>query len=215
MPWPLLRSWSLPNTPGFADSFSGGPGKSTVVYTKARSEYQLTEEGRYWRVSEVAGLANDTLEGIERVQFKDVAVALDLKAEASSPALDTARLLATLFSSSFLTEPSSKSVIGQVLKAIEQKTHTELDIAKLAINLNLVPNPASNTLSQFVSTIVGHVFQIPADQAPKELVDNLSGLIRTSENPSAPYLAEEFVVLAADYIQLTGIASKGLEYLPA
>lgn len=202
--------------PGYADSFSGGAGRSTVIYGENRDAYKLTEEGRYWRVSERSGLASDTMEGIERIQFKDVSVALDLKSSASSlAAFDAARLLTTLFSSAFLTDPSSRPVIGQVLKAFEQKTHTGEEIARLAISLELVPSPAPQSLEQFVSSIVGHVLQISAVDAPKDLVGNLSGLIRTNQNPTAPYSAEQFIVLASDFVQLTGLASTGLEFLPA
>lgn len=204
------------DAPGVADVFEGSLGTSTVVYAQQRESYTISKankQGTLWKVTEPNGLATDTLKGIERLQFKDLSVALDLDpTSVNSAAFDTARVLTTLFSASFFSEPANRVLVGQVLRALEENTHSVASIAQLAVTLQLLPNPSTQT-KQFVSTIVSHVLEMPVNQIPGDLVNDLTALIKTEQNPQAPYSADGFIAKAADYVQLTGLASTGLEFV--
>lgn len=60
------------------DTIDGGRGIDTAVFSGARSAYQITGNGRF--VSGIDG--NDTLINIERLQFTDVTIALDIEGNA-------------------------------------------------------------------------------------------------------------------------------------
>lgn len=200
--------------PGKSDSFTGGAGLSTVVYPQDRANYEVSKAGRFWKVTELNAGVFDTLDSIERIAFKDKAVAIDLETPApGSAARDAAQLLCALFSSRFFDDPAHVAITGQVLTALEQKTYSEQQIAQLALDLQLVAGYVPKQIESLVKTVAGNVLQISPQSVSAELVAGLSGMIQSSSAPDAPLSPAAFIVLAADYVKLTGQLSTGLEYL--
>lgn len=199
---------------GQSDFFTGGLGLSTVVYGQEREDYTVTKAGRYWKVSERFGPGVDTLEGIERIKFIDKTTALDLESPVTgSAARNAAQLLSALFSDAFFADPANQVITGRVIDALERKTHTEKDIAQLAIDLNIIAGLTPGRADGLVRTIAANVLQLSTNAVPEALVTELSSLIRSDARPEAPMSPAEFIVAAADYVQLAGLANAGLEYL--
>ena len=59
------------------DSVDGGAGLDTAVFTGTRSSHTLTQTSTGWTVSSATD-GSDTLTGIERLQFSDETLALDI-----------------------------------------------------------------------------------------------------------------------------------------
>ena len=198
---------------GRSDAVTGGTGVSTVIYSQERAAYDLSRAGRYWKVIERKEMIVDTLESVERIRFKDKIVALDLETAApGSAAKDAAQLLAALFSSRFFSSTTSEAVTGQVIRALDLKTHSETDIAQLAIDLNLVAGSEPDQRETFIRNIVGNVLEQTPAVVSADLVAGLSALIKGPTKLDAPYSQAEFIALASDYVQLTGLLPFGLEY---
>ena len=200
--------------PGKSDSFTGGAGLSTVVYGQDRANYEVSKAGRFWKVTELNAGVFDTLDSVERIEFKDKAIAIDLETPApGSAARDAAQLLCALFSNRFFDDPGHAAITGQVLTALEQKTYSEQQIAQLALDLQLVAGYVPKQIESLVKTVAGNVLQISPQAVSAELVAGLSGMIQSSSAPDAPLSPAAFIVHAADYVKLTGQISTGLEYL--
>lgn len=65
------------------ETFSGDSGINTVVFSSARSNYSLTQTTNGWLVSSTVN-GKDTISNIERLQFSDKNLALDLDAANSA-----------------------------------------------------------------------------------------------------------------------------------
>jgi len=63
------------------DNLDGGDGLDIALYSGPRASYKLTKSGATWQVSSTAE-GVDTLVNIERLQFSDMTVALDINASA-------------------------------------------------------------------------------------------------------------------------------------
>ncbi|NRF70348.1 Ig-like domain-containing protein [Aquincola sp. S2] len=76
------------------DLIDGGAGIDRVVYAGARSAFTLQHDDTGWTVNDSRGLeGRDLLQGIERLQFADTRLALDLDGHAG----EVARLLGVVF----------------------------------------------------------------------------------------------------------------------
>lgn len=79
---------------GGDDVLDGGEGIDTAQYTGARAGYALTPLANGWAVADQRGSeGRDVLHGVERLQFADGRLALDLDAHAG----DVARILGVVF----------------------------------------------------------------------------------------------------------------------
>ncbi|OYU46757.1 MAG: hypothetical protein CFE44_00375 [Burkholderiales bacterium PBB4] len=99
---------------GGSDALDGGAGIDTAIYTSARAGYTLAVAATT-KVTDKAGFEGvDTLSGIERLQFSDSKVAIDLTPGGN--AAKTAQLLGVV-GYSFLTQ---KATVGTVLGVVDQ-----------------------------------------------------------------------------------------------
>lgn len=75
-------------TRGGPDQVEGAGGIDTAVFTQSMADYQLSQVGPYWYLDIVEkGLFDDqgtTLRDVERVQFRDGSIALDLEGSSSA-----------------------------------------------------------------------------------------------------------------------------------
>lgn len=66
-----------------ANTINGGEGRDKVVYAKAAAGYQVTLKDGVATVRDLSGVeGTDTLVGVERLQFGDIGIALDINATA-------------------------------------------------------------------------------------------------------------------------------------
>ena len=61
------------------ESIDGGAGIDTLVFSDARANYTLTQNASGWSVDSTAG-GTDTIDNVERLQFSDISLALDVDA---------------------------------------------------------------------------------------------------------------------------------------
>ena len=104
------------------DAIDGGAGIDTAVFTGTRSGYTMTVGSNTQVVSKSGFEGTDTLTSVERLQFSDTKVAIDLTPGGN--AAKTAQFLG-LLGFSFL---SQKAVVGNVLGVFDQ-TGINLDAA--------------------------------------------------------------------------------------
>jgi subtilisin-like proprotein convertase family protein len=180
------------------DILDGNTGIDTAVFSGSRAGYELTI-GAKIQVLDKSGLeGTDNLTKIERLQFTDKSVAIDLDGNAGS----TAKIIGAVLGNSALKNPT---YVGMGLSFLD-KGMSYSDLGSLALNA-----VGATTNDAIVSTLWLNVIGAPAsaqDKAPfvKMLADGMK--------------AGDLVVLAADTefntskINLVGLAQTGIEYIP-
>ncbi len=201
----------LPNTingKGGSDIIEGGAGLDTVVYNGPKSAYGLTgnrethiptTEVRQFLVRKPDNW-QDALTGIERVQFSDVKVALDITGAAGQ----TAKLIGAVFGPAWVT---NKAYMGAGLAYLDQGGSYK-DLMKLALDVKL-GSGASN------AAVVNTLYSNVAGYAPGAAdMNHLRGLL-----DSGAMSREDMGLLAADHalnqgnINLVGLAVTGIDYI--
>jgi hypothetical protein len=181
-----------------ATKIDGGLGVDTTSYSSARSQYQVTHNiSGTWAVTKNGAIA-DTLTNVERLQFSDTKIAIDLDGHAGT----TAKILGAVFGTASL---SNKAYVGIGLSFLDAGWSYD-NLAGLALEA-----AGAKTNDQIVSLLWTNVIgtkPTQADQAP---------YIALLENGmSAGALAH----LAADTtfnttnINLVGLTQTGIEYIP-
>ena len=146
---------SLAGTSG-NDAFDGDAGLDTVIYTTVRSSYAITKTSTGFTVSGGTD-GTDTLTHIERLQFSDGNVALDIDGNAGQ--------VYRLYQAAFDRQPDTAG-LGYW---INQRDHgaTLEQIASGFINSAEFSNlyGANPTTEQFVTNLYNNVLHRPLDQA--------------------------------------------------
>ena len=194
-----------------SDSLDGAEGIDTAVYTVNFDEASLSnfvdygssggtiQLGTAWNV--VSGNETDTLRNIERLQFTNTNIALDLDGNAGK----TAKLLGAILGAEGV---SNKVYVGAGLYFLDGGMTYE-NLMQVALEVVLGANPSSSSVVDLLWTnIVGP--PTPADDLGQysALIDN------------GTYTAAQLAVVAADHslnttnIDLIGLSQTGVEYLP-
>ena len=192
-----------------SDSLDGAEGIDTAVYTVNFDEASLSnfvdygssggtiQLGTAWNV--VSGNETDTLRNIERLQFTDTNVALDLDGNAGK----TAKLLAVVLGAEGV---SNKVYVGAGLYFLDGGMTYE-ELMQAALDVVLGANASSLSVVDLIWTnIVG----------PPTAADNLPQYSALIDNGT--YTAAELAVAAADHslnttnIDLIGLSQTGVEY---
>jgi Ca2+-binding RTX toxin-like protein len=199
----LVVNDTIKGQPG-TDFFDGGLGIDTVVYNGPQERYNITKSGNRYVVSEPTGSDDtDYLSNIERIQFSNGKVALDLGGNAGQ----AARLIGALLGPSFIKD---KALAGVVIGLIDQDYSIE-SIANLGLNTSFYLALAGSTKHE---DFVNHVFRNVVGRPPeaneqKTYVDMLNA--GTSQAALAVMAAgTEFT---ASQIGLTGLTSHGWDFI--
>ena len=199
----LVVNDTLKGQPG-TDFFDGGLGIDTVVYSGPQERYSITKSGNRYVVSEPTGSDDtDYLSNIERLQFSNGKVALDLGGNAGQ----AARLIGALLGPSFIKD---KALAGVVIGLVDQDYSIE-SIANLGLNTSFYLTLAGSTKNE---DFVNHVFRNVVGRPPevneqKTYVDMLNA--GTSQAALAVMAAgTEFT---ASQIGLTGLTSHGWDFI--
>ena len=199
----LVVNDTIKGQPG-TDFFDGGLGIDTVVYSGPQERYSITKSGNRYVVSEPTGSDDtDYLSNIERLQFSNGKVALDLGGNAGQ----AARLIGALLGPSFIKD---KALAGVVIGLVDQDYSIE-NIANLGLNTSFYLALAGSTKNE---DFVNHVFRNVVGRPPevneqKTYVDMLNA--GTSQAALAVMAAgTEFT---ASQIGLTGLTSHGWDFI--
>lgn len=184
------------------DMLDGGSGLDIAVWQSTSNHYQRSSVSGSWQVKDIVGTdGTDKLVNIERLQFSDKRVALDLDANTGL----VAKTLGAVFGKSSLT---NKEYAGIGLHFVDDLHFNYADLMQLAINARLGANPTSNQVVDLLYTnVVGQAPDAATRKAFADLLDN-----RT-------YTVASLGVLAADTdlnktnINLVGLTQTGLEYV--
>jgi V8-like Glu-specific endopeptidase len=189
---------------GGNDTLDGGAGVDTAVFSGERAGYTLTlSAGGAGTVADrTAGRdGTDTLAGIERLEFGDVVVALDLNGAAGT----VARTVGAVFGREAV---ANRDFIGIGLAFMDAGMN-ELDLTQLALDARLGPGASPHSL---VDVLYTNVIGFAPDAATQAHYVGLlaSGQFTTS---TLGVLAARTSVNEAN-INLAGLASTGIEYFP-
>ena len=181
-----------------SDIVDGGAGKDTSLYSGPSTDFLITHnKSGTWSVFKT-GSVNDLLTNIERLQFKDKSVAIDITGNAGT----TAKILGAVFGKESL---SNKNYVGIGLHFLDAGW-TYDNLAGLALDA-----AGAKTNDQIVSLLWTNVIGTKPTALDKQ------PFIALLENGmSAGALAH----MAADTafnttnINLVGLAQTGIEYIP-
>ena len=183
------------------DTLDGGTGLDTAKWTGTKTQYQWATANNIWQVTDKSGTEGvDKLVNIERLQFKDVNVALDLNANAGL----VAKTLGAVFGKSAV---ANKDYAGIGLHFVDDLHYSYADLMQLAIAAKLGANPSSGQVVDLLYTnVVGQAPDALTRKAFSDLLDN-----QTFTVGSLGVLAAE-TDLNKTNINLVGLMQTGLEY---
>lgn len=184
------------------DALLGGNGTDAAVFSGVRSDstVQRTADGSY-RVIGPDG--SDTLQGIERLHFTNMSLALDLDGNAGK----VARLLGAILGSSAW---NNKQYIGLGLDILDKGSLSYQDLMQVALD-TVLGSSASN------GAVVNLLFQNLTGNSPSTADYNqfVSLLDNGSYTPASLAVAAAEHEINGTNIGLVGLAQTGLEYTPA
>lgn len=190
---------------GDNDVIDGGPGLDTAVYTGRRTDYTLATQPGFWSVKDkVAGRdGTDQATGIERLQFSDLHLALDLDGHAGQ----AAQILRALIGPQSL---QNEAYAGIALGFLDDGMSYE-EVVRIAVSV--VPAFAGGTSNE---AFVKHVYRNVVGTAPSagELRDFTGLLDSGAMSREALALLACQVPLNTQSADLVGLAATGLEFVP-
>ena len=199
----LVVNDSFKGQPGI-DYFDGGLGLDTVVYSGPIERYTINKSGNRYVVSEPTGSDDtDNLVNIERLQFSNGKVALDVE---TGNAGEAAKLIGALLGPTYVKD---KALAGIVINLLDQK-YTSDTIAKLGIATPMflgMAGSSSNTdfVKQVFTNVVGRA---PTPSESSTYVNMLDA--GTSQSALALMAAQ--TELNAARINLVGLIQHGLDF---
>jgi endo-alpha-1,4-polygalactosaminidase (GH114 family) len=195
---------SSPFLPITSDTIDGGAGLNTVVYRANFAQYSLTPlaDGGFTVASKSTAEGPDVLHDIERLQFADKNIALDLNGHAGI----VARILGSVFGVASL---SNETYVGIGLKLADAGTSFQ-DLMKYAIDVQLGTAASDKSVVDLLYTnVTGNA---PPSDVEAYYVQQLQA--GTYTQSSLAVVAAE-TLENAQHIGLAGLASTGLPYLLA
>ncbi|MBA2673509.1 hypothetical protein [Ramlibacter sp.] len=188
---------------GGNDTLDGGPGVDTAVFSGLRAGYTLAlTAGADTVTDRTAGRdGTDTLTGIERLEFDNVAVAIDVDGAAGT----VARILGAVFGREWVGDPDYMGIGLALLDA----GMGEQALTQLAIDFRLGAGASSQSLVNVLYTDV--VGTAPDAGTQAYYVE----LLTTGQfTPATLGMLAAHTALNEANINLAGLATTGIEYLP-
>jgi len=188
------------NGTGGNDTMSGGLGADTAIFSSSRANYSILGTSSGFSISGPDG--NDTLSGIERLQFTDKKFAVDL--EAGQAANNTVRIIGAAFDAPVIEEHPDYVGIGLNLFDAGQSM---LAVSQLVVDFMALGN------DDFVTTVYRNVTGAAPSPAEHDLY---TGLLA---NNGGPYTQAQLLELAANSevnavnINLTGLQQDGVVFI--
>ena len=179
------------------DVLDGGVGIDVALFSSIRGKYVLSNIGTSFSVSETKGTdGTDTLTSIERLQFADKKIALDLTPEGhAGQAMEFIGAVAPDLL-------NNTSIRGLIISLFDQGQTME-SLAPLALDQNLLPTTSNVALA---NAVYHNVLNGPAST---EMTDALVGYIE--DHSQANFLAT--VAGLHINVDLVGLQQSGVEYL--
>ena len=199
----LVVNDTLKGQPGI-DFFDGGLGLDTVVYSGPIERYSINKSGNRYVVTEPTGSDDtDYLINIERLQFSNGKLALDLDGNAGT----AAKLIGTLLGKAAL---QNKELTGLVIGLLDQKYSPET-IVNLGLSTpTFLSLAGSGSHEDFVKLVYQNVVgQPPSKEAIAPFVNQLN---QGATQASLALIAADTSLLATQ-IDLVGLVLHGLPYL--
>ena len=191
---------------GGNDVIDGGSGIDTAIYLSNRTLYNLIKADFGWTVVDNSNTeGRDSLANVERLQFANANLALDLDGNAGS----VAQIIRALFGKSFLT---NKDFVGIGLKLFDGGM-SYAEVVNLAIGTDLFAQLAGGRSN---TAFVDFVYRNVVGVAPSagELAEYAGALnAGVFSQGSLGLLAAQFV-LNAQSVELVGLAATGIEFTP-
>ncbi|WP_395702719.1 hypothetical protein [Aquabacterium sp.] len=182
------------------DFIAGGAGLDRAVFAGPRSRYAVAVATNGYSIADQSGAdGTDTVSSVERLQFNDLQVALDLDGHAGH-AGQVARIIGAVFGAKAV---ANRDYVGIGLKLLDDGM-SYTDLAALAVSVTGKSAPA-DVVKLLWGNVIGGV---PSSADAQPFVDLLKGGMSIGQ----------LAVLAADTdlnatnIDLTGLAKTGLEY---
>jgi len=199
----LVVNDTIKGQPG-TDFFDGGLGLDTVVYSGPMERYNITKSGNRYVVSEPTGSDDtDYLTNIERLQFSNGKVALDLAGNAG----EAARLIGALLGPSYVKD---KALAGVVIGLLDQN-YSPQTIATLGLGTSMYLGLAGSGSNE---DFVKHVFKNVTGRAPVESeLQAYVGMLSAGSSQAALAVMAADTELTAAQIGLTGLALHGWEFM--
>ena len=184
------------------DTINGGSGINTARYLSTSSNYTITPNTNDFTVTDKTGAnGTDTLISIERLQFTDSNIAIDINGNAGT----TAKILGAVFGASSV---SNQQYVGIGLSYLDGGMSYQ-DLMLLALTAKL--GAGVNDPTQVVNLLYTNVVGVAPDQAT---LISFVGLLN-----SHVYTTASLGVMAADTslnttnINLVGLAQTGIHYV--
>lgn len=192
------------------DLIDGGAGRDVAIFEGTRASFRVSAAGAEWRVVDLGGLAGaDSLTGVERLQFSDKLVALDV--DGLSHGGQAAQIIRALFGAATL-EVAEFNGYGVVL--LDQGMSYS-DLVSLAVRSeafwSLAGDPETHSNTAFVKAVYKNVVgaDVPAADL-KNFVDLLDSGAFTQT--SLGVLACQ-TALNTESAELIGLVNLGLDYI--
>lgn len=187
------------------DTLDGGAGLDTATYTALRETYVVAPISGGFVISNSED--SDTLSGIERLQFSDKRIALDLApSEHAGQALEFIGVMAP----SLVHAPS---IVGVILRLIDGGLSMQ-GVCQLAIDIGLVNDIAgSNSNAAVAQMVFRNVIGAEADAAMTDL------LVSYMDGRIASFSQAEFLSAVAGmeinqaHIGLIGLQQTGVDFI--
>jgi len=188
------------------DTLDGGAGIDTALFSGNPANYQLTRIASTYVIRDKVGSdGTDTLTNLERLQFSNSGLALDLEATQSGG--EAALLIGALLGKTSLTD---KPLVGALLEYFDVG-NTLLDAANAAVGAGIIDRLANGSSTSAFVNLVYHSI-IGKDPSAND-TNELAALI-----DSGTYSKAAFLAFAADHpanqinVGLVGLLQTGLEY---
>lgn len=188
---------------GGNDWLDGGSGLDTAVWTAPRGQYEIGySEGAWWVQDQTGRDGRDMLVSVERLEFAEDALALDLQSRAGV----VAKTLGAVFGKHSVL---NKEYVGIGLYFLDQLGWTESALMQMALDVRLGSSAShAEVVDLLYTNVVGHAPDDATRQYFVDLLDtgayNVAGL---------GWLAAETELNKVN-IELTGLMTTGAAYIP-